>query len=143
MAHRDVFVGDVVAAIWAQGSPHEFRASPIEIQAAFRLVSEEYPDLLGGLSFGPSGAPVNSPAIKAALDALTLGNYMTRRNPDLSNYVVGPDGRLTNWYESDLKARLDAVGIDQDRLVEASTFFFDTLEKVQQERRIEDLLVLN
>lgn len=142
MAHRELFVGDVVAAIWAQEAPFEFDASPVQIQAAFRRVAEKYPELLGEASFGPAGGPVNSPGIKAALDGLAMGNYVTRRNPDLSHYQVGDGGELAELYEIELAPRLSAVGIEKDLLKEAAEYFKASLNELSETTEIEDLLVL-
>lgn len=142
MAHRELLVGDVVAAIWAQQAPFEFDADPVQIQAAFRRVADKYPELLGDASFGPVGGPVNSPGIKAALDGLALGNYVSRRNPDLSHYEVGEGGSLAELYRLELSPRLQAVGIDEDLLTEAADYFVKSLNEITESTEIEDLLVL-
>ena len=75
---RNFLSSDAVAALLAHYPGTTFEANPTQLQAGFRRVSQDYPELLGHVSFGKVGEYVGSATIEAALDSLAATGFYSR-----------------------------------------------------------------
>lgn len=118
----------------------QFRSTSTELQAGFRQLAHEYPQLFGHLSFGKVGAYVSSPTIEAALDSLAASGFYSRHNKDLVTYQLDQE-QLTEYYDRFLKQRFVSSNISVDTIQEAAESLRDELRALRETNNLELLLV--
>ena len=131
---------DTVAALLAHFPDEEFRCTSAELQAGFRELSKEYPQLLGQISFGKVGAYVSSPTIEAALDSLAASGFYSRYNKDLVTYDLDK-GKLTVYYDKFLRQRFAQANISDDLIRKASEDLKTAIVDIHNDSNLELLLV--
>lgn len=131
---------DAVAAVLAHFPDDQFRSTSTELQAGFRRLAHDFPELFGQVSFGKVGAYVASPTIEAALDSLAASGFYSRYNKDLVTYQL-EKGRLTSYYEQFLAPRFASVDISVDTLKDAALVLRDALNELRRSPNLELLLV--
>ena len=134
---RNFVTADAVTAILAYSPVKEFMATPTQLQAAFRRVATEFPQLLDFHSFGKVGAYVGSDAVEAALDSLAAAKFYSRYNKDLVTHRLHED-KLKSYYDTYLK-----VYFDESHIRRAAQCLIDTLDELHSSQYLEDLLVLS
>ena len=131
---------DVVAALLAHFPEKRFKSTSTELQAGFREVASEYPQLLGQILFGKVGAYVSSPTIEAALDSLAASGFYSRYNKDLVTYDLNRTA-LLDYYERFLSTRFDAADISVDTIRNAARVLSRALTTIHRSSELERLLV--
>ena len=131
---------DVVAALLAHFPGERFKSTSTELQAGFREVASEFPQLLGQISFGKVGAYVSSPTIEAALDSLAASGFYSRYNKDLVTYDLDKS-KLIEYYDKFLDSRFDEAGISVDMIQNASQSFKESLTAIHRSSKLDRLLV--
>ena len=131
---------DTVAALLAHFPEDEFKSTSTELQAGFRAVAHEFPQLFGQISFGKVGAYVSSPTIEAALDSLAASGFYSRYNKDLVTYDLDRDS-LLSYYTDHLKGRFDQADIDTGTIEAAAQCLCEALTDIRQSTALEPLLV--
>ena len=131
---------DVVAALFAHFPEERFKSTSTELQAGFREVAREYPQLLGQISFGKVGAYVSSPTIEAALDSLAASGFCSRYTKDLVTYDLNRTA-LLDYYERFLSRRFDAADISVDTIRNAAEVLSRALTTIHRSSELERLLV--
>ena len=131
---------DVVAALLAHFPEERFKSTSTELQASFREVAREHPQLLGQISFGKVGAYVSSPTIEAALDSLAASGFYSRYNKDLVTYDLNRTA-LLDYYERFLSRRFDAADISVDTIRNAARVLSRALTTIRRSSELERLLV--
>lgn len=134
---RNFVTADAVTAILAYSPVEEFRATPTELQAAFRRVATEFPQLLDFHSFGKVGAYVGSDAVEAALDSLAAAHFYSRFNKDLVTHRLHGD-KLRKYYDTYLDKYFD-----ESHIKKAAQCLIDTLNELHSSQYLEDLLVVS
>ncbi len=132
---------DAVAAVLAHFPEDRFRSTSTELQAGFRQLAHEYPQLFGYLSFGKVGAYVSSPTIEAALDSLAASGFYSRHNKDLVTHQLDQE-QLTEYYDRFLKQRFVSSNISVDTIQEAAESLRDELRTLRETNNLELLLVM-
>ena len=135
-----ILTADVVAAVLAHFPEDHFKSTSTELQAGFRHIAEEFPGLLGHISFGKVGAYVSSPTIDAALDSLAASGFYSRYNKDLVTYELDKS-RLMLYYKTFLDERFVNASIGEDTIKEAALALRDILYKIHRSTKLERLLV--
>lgn len=133
---------DTVAALLAHFPNDQFKSTSTELQAGFRAVANEFPQLFGQMSFGKVGAYVSSPTIEAALDSLAASGFYSRYNKDLVTYELNRD-HLLSYYNDYLKGRFDQAGIDTGTIEAAAQRLCDAIIDIRQSTVLEPLLVVS
>lgn len=131
---------DAVAALLARFPDAQFKSTSTELQAAFREVARQFPQLFGQISFGKVGAYVSSPTIEAALDSLAASGFYSRYNKDLVTYDLNKE-KLGSYYDRFLDQRFDEAGIAPETIDKASQTLKDSLNEIRGCSRLERLLV--
>ncbi len=132
---------DTVAALLAHFPDDEFKSTSTELQAGFRAVAREFPQLFGQVSFGKVGAYVSSPTIEAALDSLAASGFYSRYNKDLVTYDLNKN-ELISYYRKFLRRRFDEAGVDTGTIEAAARRLRDALTDLHQATALEPLLVV-
>lgn len=136
----EVLTTDVVAALLAHFPEERFKSTSTELQAGFREVASEFPQLLGQISFGKVGAYVSSPTIEAALDSLAASGFYSRYNKDLVTYDLNRTA-LLDYYDRFLSRRFDNADITVDTIRNASLVLSRALSAIHRSSELERLLV--
>ena len=131
---------DAVAAVLAYFPEEQFKSTSTELQAGFREVAVEFPELLGNISFGKVGGYVSSPTIDAALDSLAAAGFYSRYNKDLVTYELNQE-KLLAYYEKFLEDRFAAANISVRTIQKASERLRDALYDIYNAPRLDRLLV--
>ena len=131
---------DAVAALLAHFPDEQFKSTSTELQAGFREVARQFPQLFGQISFGKVGAYVSSPTIEAALDSLAASGFYSRYNKDLVTYDLNEE-KLGSYYDRFLKQRFDKAGIASETIEIASQTLKDSLNEIHGSSKLERLLV--
>ncbi len=131
---------DAVAAVLAFFPEHKFESTSTELQAGFREIALQYPDLFGQISFGKTGAYVWSPTIDAALDSLAASRFYSRYNKDLVTYELNRT-KLRSYFDNFLYDRFHEAGITVDIIQEASRALMDILTNIHASPDRKRLLV--
>lgn len=131
---------DAVAAVLAHFPEDQFRSTSTELQAGFRHLAHEYPQLFRHLSFGKVGAYVSSPTIEAALDSLAASGFYSRYNKDLVTYQL-ERARLREYFERFLEPRFASADIPVETLTSAAESLRDMLSELRATPNLEVLLV--
>lgn len=131
---------DVVAALLAHFPEDRFKSTSTELQAGFREVAGEFPELLGQVSFGKVGAYVSSPTIEAALDSLAASGFYSRYNKDLVTYDLNK-GALLDYYNRFLSRRFDDAAVSVETIKNASQALSRALLSIHRSSKLERLLV--
>ena len=127
---RSFLSSDVVAALLAHFPESTFEANSTQLQAAFRCVSQEYPVLLGQMSFGKVGEYVGSATIEVALDSLEATGYYSRCNLDLLTYQLHKE-ELLKYYKDFLENRFEESGVTSKTIEDAAQLLHDSLHKIR------------
>lgn len=131
---------DAVAAVLAHFPEEQFESTPTELQAGFRQVAREFPELLGQVSFGKVGGYVSSPTIDAALDSLAAAGFYSRYNKDLVTHELNI-AKLSSYYKTFLAQRFNAAGISEQVIKRAAETLRDELNDIYQSPSRDRLLV--
>ena len=118
----------------------KFESTSTELQAGFREIALQYPDLFGQISFGKIGAYVWSPTIDAALDSLAASRFYSRYNKDLVTYELNR-AKLKSYFNTFLYRRFHEAGITVDTIEAASCALMDILTSIHQSPDRKRLLV--
>lgn len=132
---------DVVAAVLAHYPEDQFESTSTELQAGFREVAEDFPELLGHVSFGKVGGYVSSPTIDAALDSLAAAGFYSRYNKNLVTHELNKP-KLLSYYDKFLDQRFTSAGISVQKIIEASGRLRDTLDSIHHSPNLDRLLVI-
>ncbi len=138
---RNFLSSDAVAALLAHYPGTTFEANPTQLQAGFRRVSQDYPELLGHVSFGKVGEYVGSATIEAALDSLAATGFYSRYNKDLVTCELNKHN-LSEYYNNFLKPRFEKSGISCDKIKEAANFLCESLQEIRDSSDLSLLMVL-
>ena len=131
---------DVVAALLAHFPEDRFKSTSTELQAGFREVAGEFPELLGQVSFGKVGAYVSSPTIEAALGSLAASGFYSRYNKDLVTYDLNKRA-LLDYYNKFLSRRFDDAAVSVDTIKNAAQVLSRALLSIHRSSKLERLLV--
>jgi hypothetical protein len=133
---------DAVAAVLAFFPKDTFESTSTELQAGFREIALQYPDLFGQISFGKTGAYVWSPTIDAALDSLAASRFYSRYNKDLVTYELNKT-KLQSYFDNFLYDRFHEAGITTDTIETASCALMDILRDIHTSSDRKRLLVVS
>ena len=131
---------DVVAALLAHFPEDQFKSTSTELQAGFREVASQFPQLLGRTSFGKVGAYVASRSIDAALDSLAASGLYSRYNRDLVTYELNKV-ELMSYYNRFLHRRFTEADISVATIKDASIALRDAIHEIHNSSQLERLLV--
>ena len=131
---------DAVAALLAHFPDEQFKSTSTELQAGFREVARQFPQLFGQVSFGKVGAYVSSPTIEAALDSLAASGFCSRYNKDLITYDLDKK-KLGSYYDRFLNQSFDEAGITVEIIEHASRTLQCVLTEIHGTSELERLLV--
>ena len=131
---------DAVAAVLAHFPEDRFRSTPSRLQAGFRQLAREFPELFGQLSFGKVGAYASSPTIEAALESLAASGFYSRDDHDLDTYRLEKD-RLASYYDRFLAPRFASAHVSVDTIEAAARTLSDVLRELRRVPSLELLLV--
>ena len=76
---REHLTSEAVAALLAYYPEAEIAAGMARLQAALRLVSDRYPEVLGDVNWGAAGEYPGSATIEAAVESLIMTGYVGYR----------------------------------------------------------------
>ncbi|MCY4368291.1 MAG: hypothetical protein OXF41_02475 [bacterium] len=138
----EFLTADVVAALLAHFPEDRFKSTSTELQAGFREVASEFPELLGQVSLGKVGAYVSSPTIEAALDSLAASGFYSRYNKDLVTYDLNKS-TLLDYYNRFLSRRFDEAAVSVDTIKKAAEVLNGALLAIHRSSKLERLLVTN
>lgn len=136
----EFLTADVVAALLAHFPEERFKSTSTELQAGFREVASEFPQLLGQISFGKVGAYVSSPTIEAALDSLAASGFYSRYNKDLVTYDLNKSA-LLDYYNRFLSRRFDEAEVSVDTIKNAAQVLSRALLSIHSSSKLVRLLV--
>ena len=131
---------DAVAAMLAHFPEDRFRSTPSQLQAGFRRLAHEFPELFGQLSFGKVGAYASSPTIEAALESLAASGFYSRDDHDPVTYRL-EQGRLASYYDRFLAPRFASADVSVDTIEAAARTLSDVLRELRRAPNLEPLLV--
>lgn len=137
---KEYLTSDVVAALMAHYPEDEFQSTSTELQAGFREVAGDFPDLLGQVSFGKVGSYVSSDAIDAALDSLAVSTLYSRYDKDLAVYALNKP-ELLNYYRRFLSKRFHDSGVSEERIVAAAGRLRGALDEIKSADRLDAVMV--
>lgn len=131
---------DVVAALLAHFPEDQFESTSTELQAGFREVAEDFPELLGHVSFGKVGGYVSSTTIDAALDSLAAAGFYSRYNKNLVTHELDKP-KLLSYYARFLEQRFTSADISTKTIRRASERLKATLDNIHHSPNLDRLLV--
>lgn len=131
---------DAVAAVLAHFPDETFESTPTELQAGFRQVASQFPDLLGHVSFGKVGGYVSSPTIDAALDSLAAAGFYSRYNKNLVTHELNK-AKLLSYFKRFLERRFNAAGISVQVIEKAAETLREELHDLYHSPSRDRLLV--
>ncbi len=138
---RHFLASDVVAALLAHFPGETFQANPTQLQAGFRCVAQERPELLGHVSFGKVGAYVGSATIEAALDSLVITGFCSRYYKNGFTYDLDKS-KLMEYYDSFLQDKFVQSGIDTETIKQAADLLSESLIEICESCDRSQLMVL-
>lgn len=138
---RHFLASDVVAALLAHFPGETFQANPTQLQAGFRCVAQERPELLGHVSFGKVGAYVGSATIEAALDSLVITGFCSRYYKNGYTYDLDKS-KLMEYYDSFLQDKFVQSGIDTETIKQSADLLSESLIEICESCDRSQLMVL-
>lgn len=138
---RHFLASDVVAALLAHFPGETFQANPTQLQAGFRCVAQERPELLGHVRFGKVGAYVSSATIEAALDSLVITGFCSRYYKNGFTYDL-EKSKLMEYYNSFLQDKFIQSGIDTETIKQSADLLSESLIEIRESYDRSQLMVL-